>query len=73
MSNLTSDEEIMGRESLSLFELLLFCKDFCLMPKLVSKEEVTFVWKLITSVKKSHREKNILLEAFSKDAPSAKS
>jgi hypothetical protein len=61
-SRLTSDEENLGRSCLSMYELFLLLRDFRIVPKLISKEEVLFLWKLITSMKKSRREEVVLLE-----------
>jgi hypothetical protein len=58
----TSDQEVLGRSCLSLYELFLLLRDFRIIPKLISREEVLFLWKLITSMKKTRREETVLLE-----------
>lgn len=61
-SKLTSDDEVIGRSCLSMYELFLLLRDFRIIPKLISREEVLFIWKLITSMKKTRREEIVLLE-----------
>lgn len=40
-------EEIKNcNERISLFELLTFCRDFGLVPRLISKQNVNFIWKV---------------------------
>lgn len=40
-------EEIKNcNERISLFELLTFCRDFGIVPRLISKQNVNFIWKI---------------------------
>jgi hypothetical protein len=55
-SNLfTSESGDSARDTLSFFEFLLFCRDFRIVPRLVTKDEVLFLWRvLITEKVRAH-------------------
>ena len=42
---LSFDEIMLANERISFFELLLFCRDFDVVPTLISKQELMCVWK----------------------------
>jgi hypothetical protein len=44
--SLTYDEIHIANETLSFYELLLLCRDFEILPKLITKEELKFLWKV---------------------------
>ena len=46
---LTYDEIANCNERLSFFELICFCRDFKVVPDLVAKSTVSYVWKIATS------------------------
>jgi hypothetical protein len=60
-SCMTSDEEISARESLSFFELMMLLRDFRILPKLLTKDEVIFLYRIMCSQKKARRDINVLL------------
>ena len=47
INSLTYDQITTANETLSFFELLVFCRDFKLIPRLLTKEELKFLWKVI--------------------------
>eukprot|EP00607_Mallomonas_marina_P011094 CAMPEP_0182424852 /NCGR_PEP_ID=MMETSP1167-20130531/11112_1 /TAXON_ID=2988 /ORGANISM="Mallomonas Sp, Strain CCMP3275" /LENGTH=710 /DNA_ID=CAMNT_0024604971 /DNA_START=42 /DNA_END=2174 /DNA_ORIENTATION=+ len=44
---LSFNERAIANETLSLFELVVFCRNFQVIPKLITKEELTFLWKTV--------------------------
>lgn len=51
-SNLfTSESGDSARDTLSFFEFLLFCRDFRIVPRLVTKDEVLFLWRVLITEK----------------------
>lgn len=45
------DIEEYARDSLSLFALLLFCRDFRIIPRFLIRDEISFLWKVMNAQK----------------------
>lgn len=60
-----SYEEVeQARVSLSFYELLLLCRDFRIIPKIITKEELYYLWKIINVQKGKAGEKVSRLVSF---------
>jgi hypothetical protein len=52
----TREAEEQARDSLSFFEVLLFCRDFRIIPRFLIRDEIMFLWKIMNIEKAQNGE-----------------